>query len=143
MRKGKIRSKPLCWKSITRLGANVIYTSWLEPKRPDKNRYRIAKDFHVSPFLGMDIDYAMVITPPTDRLIAHMDCRHGAKTELDATLHLHRTEITGGALARVLCQYPVMTLKVATGIYWQALKLWWKKCPIFSHPGPTLRKGVS
>ncbi len=108
-----------------------------------KNQFRIAKDFHVSPFLGMDIQYDMVITPPTDRLIAHMDCARAGQTQLDATLHLHRTEITGGALTRVICQYPVMTMKVAAGIYWQALKLWWKKCPIFAHPGPTLHKGVS
>lgn len=112
-------------------------------QQTEKNRFRVAKDFHVSPFLGMDIEYDMVITPPTERLIVHMDCRSGDRSELDATLHLRRTEITGGSLARVLCQYPVMTLKVAAGIYWQALKLWWKKCPIFSHPGPKLPQGVS
>jgi uncharacterized protein len=112
-------------------------------QQTEMNRFRIAKDFHVSPFLGMDIEYYMVITPPTERLIAHMDCRHGGRSELDATLHLRRTEITGSSLARVLCQYPVVTLKVAAGIYWQAVKLRWKRCPIFSHPGPKLPQGVS
>ncbi len=107
------------------------------------NRFRVTKDFHVSPFLGMDIEYAMVITPPTERLIAHMECRRSDRIELDATMHLRRTEITGGSLARVLCQYPVMTLKVAAGIYWQALKLWWKKCPFFAHPGSRVQQGVS
>jgi len=107
------------------------------------NRFHIAKDFHVSPFLGMDIEYDMVITRPTERFLAHMDCRHAGQTQLDATLHLRRTEITGGSLARVLCQYPMMTLKVAAGIYWQALKLWWKKCPAFPHPGPKRHEGVS
>jgi len=107
------------------------------------NRFRVVKDFHVSPFLGMNIAYDMVITPPSERLIAHMDCVCDGRTELDATLHLRRTEITGHSLARVLCQYPLMTMKVAAGIYWQALKLWWKKCPIFTHPQPLVHKGVS
>lgn len=112
-------------------------------QQTEMNRFRIAKDFHVSPFLGMDIEYDMVITPPTERVIVHMYCRRGGRSELDATLHLRRTEITGSSLARVLCQYPVMTLKVAAGIYWQALKLWWKRCPTFVHPQPKLPQGVS
>jgi DUF1365 family protein len=112
-------------------------------RQSDKTRYHFAKDFHVSPFLTMDLDYAMVITPPTERLIVHMECRRANQTQLDATLHLRRTEITRGALARVLARYPVMTLNVAAGIYWQALRLWLKKCPIFPHPGPGRRKGVS
>ena len=107
------------------------------------NQFRIAKEFHVSPFLGMDIDYDMVITPPANRLLVHMKCSRAGDPHLDATLQLRRTEITGTSLARVLCQYPLMTLKVVAGIYWQALKLWWKKCPIFNHPGPELHKGVS
>jgi DUF1365 family protein len=112
-------------------------------QQAEMNQFRLAKDFHVSPFLDMDIDYDMVITPPTGCLIAHVECRAAGQTQLDATLHLRRTEITGRSLTRVLCQYPVMTLKVAAGIYWQALKLWWKRCPIFSHPGPKIPQGVS
>ena len=109
----------------------------LDGRRPEgRNRFRVAKDFHVSPFLGMDIEYDLVIEPPTERLIAHMDCRREGRTQLDATLNLRRTEITGTSLARVLCQYPLMTMKVVAGIYWQALKLWWKKCPTFPHQGP-------
>ena len=136
---------------IESLVLEVQNTPWRErhlyvldaTRQTEKNQFRIAKDFHVSPFLGMEIEYDMVITPPTDRLIAHMDCGHAGQNQLDATLHLSRTEITGGALTRVLSQYPVMTLKVAAGIYWQAFKLWWKKCPTYSHPEPKLPEGVS
>jgi DUF1365 family protein len=27
-----------------------------------------------------------------------------------------------------------MTLKVVSMIYWQALRLWWKKAPFYVHP---------
>ena len=52
----------------------------------------------------------------------------------DAAMDLHRTEITTGSLARVLIQYPFMTGKVVAGIYWQALRLWLKRCPFYPHP---------
>jgi len=27
-----------------------------------------------------------------------------------------------------------MTAKIVAGIYWQALRLWLKRCPIYKHP---------
>jgi Protein of unknown function (DUF1365) len=35
---------------------------------------------------------------------------------------------------RVLAEDPLMTLRVATEIHWEALKLWWKGVPVFTHP---------
>ncbi|WP_275261124.1 DUF1365 family protein [Nitrosococcus halophilus] len=53
----------------------------------------------------------------------------------DATLALQRREIDHRSLSRVLMQYPVMTIRVITAIYYQALGLWLKKSPFYSHPG--------
>jgi len=97
-------------------------------------RFRFRKDFHVSPFLDMDLDYDWIFTPPGTRLSVHMGCERGGETAFDATLRLERREITGRALARVLLRHPFMTAKVAAGIYWQALRLWWKRCPFHPHP---------
>ena len=52
----------------------------------------------------------------------------------DATLTLERRPMTGPELARVLCLYPLMTVKVIAAIYWQALKLWRLGAPFHSHP---------
>jgi DUF1365 family protein len=52
----------------------------------------------------------------------------------EASLSLERKPVTHGRLTSVLARYPVMTVKVVAAIYWQALKLKWKKAPFFPHP---------
>ena len=53
------------------------------------------------------------------------------------TIILQREEISGKSLAKVLIHYPLMTMKITVAIYWQALKLWVKGCPLYTHPGKT------
>jgi uncharacterized protein len=54
------------------------------------------------------------------------------KSFFDATLELQRREWC--TLPRVLAEYPLMTLRVTTGIHWEALKLWCRGVPVFTHP---------
>ena len=97
-------------------------------------RHRFQKVFHVSPFIDMDIAYDWRFRVPGDSLSVHMiDYENGEKL-FDASLALQRREITGRSLTRVLFQYPVLTGKVVTMIYWQALRLVLKRTPIFTHP---------
>jgi DUF1365 family protein len=105
-------------------------------EHPMKNwrRHRFAKAFHVSPFIDMDIHYDWRFRVPGDSLRVHMiDFQRGERL-FDASLSLSRREITRAALTGVLFRYPMMTGKVITMIYWQALRLILKKTPFFTHP---------
>jgi DUF1365 family protein len=97
-------------------------------------RYRFNKQFHVSPFIDMNIDYDWRFRIPSDVLNVHMiDYQNGSKL-FDASLALKRRPITRRALTHVLLKYPLMTVKVSAMIYYQALRLVLKKTPFYEHP---------
>lgn len=97
-------------------------------------RYRQSKAFHVSPFMPMDIEYDWLFTPPSSRLNVHMENHRDGEKLFDATLTLKRQPITSASLARILFLYPAITLKVVLAIYYEAVRLWLKKTPVYSHP---------
>lgn len=102
------------------------------------HRFELAKAFHVSPFMPMDLSYDWRFTEPGERLNVHMLNLESGRSFFDATLSLERRPIGGVQLAYVLIRYPFMTLQVIGGIYWQALRLWWKGVPY--HPPPEPRR---
>lgn len=101
-------------------------------------RFEFGKEFHVSPFWPMDMRYDWRLTVPGEELRIHMENLqhkdgHGRRT-FDATLTLQREEISSASLSRALLRYPLMTAKVSGAIYWQALRLWFRRTPFFTHP---------
>lgn len=96
-------------------------------------RHTTPKRMHVSPFMGMRMQYDWVFTPPGERLVAHMNTVTDGRPFFDATLQLKRREWTRRELHRTLLSYPFMTARVIGAIHWEALKLWVKGVPVFSH----------
>ncbi|MBP6515365.1 MAG: DUF1365 domain-containing protein, partial [Steroidobacteraceae bacterium] len=97
-------------------------------------RWRFGKSFHVSPFMPMDMDYDWCFNEPAESLLVHMQNLRDGQLVFDATLNLQRKPVSSAALARALVSFPMVTIKVAVLIYWQALKLLLKRVPFFTHP---------
>ncbi|MET1254860.1 DUF1365 domain-containing protein [Aliikangiella maris] len=94
------------------------------------------KTFHVSPFMPMDIRYEWRFSQPAERLSVVMQNFSDDKKVFDATLALKQQPMTQKNMAKILLHFPPMTVKVITGIYWQALKLWLKKTPFYENKSP-------
>jgi len=99
----------------------------------EQKRFRLKKDFTVSPFMPMDLDYDWTFTEPGNAVNVHMADFDKEGRIFEAELTAERREITGRSLGRMLLKYPVVTLKVVAGIYWQAFRLWRKGVPFYGH----------
>jgi uncharacterized protein len=96
--------------------------------------FDLDKGFHVSPFMPPDLHYRWRFSIPGERLAVHMENHRDDRKVFDATLSLTRRPVDGRSLALVLLAFPASTLRVLGAIYWQALRLWLKRVPVYSHP---------
>lgn len=125
-------------EEIEALVLDVTNTPWHEHHAyvidGGEGEHRFAKELHVSPFFGMHHVYRLRLDRPGDRLVVHLALLDGEAVAFEATLALRRRPITRAALGRLLWRYPLLTTRVSTGIYTQALRLRAKGLPVHAHP---------
>ncbi len=101
----------------------------------EAQRYLADKQFHVSPFMPMDMTYDWRLSKPGATLSVHMENHRAGQRVFDATMRLRQQPLTHRALARTLLSHPVQSVKVVGAIYFEALRLWLKRIPFVDHPG--------
>ena len=94
-------------------------------------RLRVPKDFYVSPFSDVDVEFDFRLTAPGDHLAVQINDYSGGSRTFESTLTGRRQELTSARLGWYTIKYPLITLRIITLIHWHALLLWWKKIPWF------------
>jgi DUF1365 family protein len=132
-------------ESVETIVAEITNTPWKErhqyvlPIRSAETRgacwrFRFEKEFHVSPFMPMDMAYDWRFSAPGDHVRVHMQNWRDGASAFDATLSMEREPINSVSLAHALVHFPLLTAQVTTLIHWQALRLLLKRTPVHTHP---------
>lgn len=107
---------------------------------PAGRHYRHAcfKEFYVSPFLEMDLQYKFSVRAPGDTFALTIQAFKNSNVIMNAIQTMSFTELSAKNLAGLLATIPFMTVKVIAGIHLEALILWLKGVKIV----PNISQGV-
>ncbi len=96
------------------------------------HKFMFSKDFHVSPFMPMDLNYEWTFTLYRSGIGIFMALKRAGERVFDASLELQMQPIT--QLEQMPWRFPLQAQRVSFGIYWQALLLRLKRLQVFAHP---------
>jgi len=103
----------------------------------DNFTYEFKKDFHVSPFIPMNVMYRWNFKKPNGILSVKMENFYPHQNEhfFHALFNLKKQTFSIANLSKYFFLYPLMSFKIVLGIYFQAFLLFLKKAPFYTHPG--------
>lgn len=97
--------------------------------------FEFDKQFHVSPFMPMQLRYLWRFRIQSEQLAIHMTLLNEQHTQFEAAMNGRIEAFTPQSMRRLPWHYPLQTLRVVMRIYWHALRLKLKGVPFFNHPG--------
>tara|TARA_Y100000389_G_scaffold119002_1_gene116177 strand:+ start:1511 stop:2182 length:672 start_codon:yes stop_codon:yes gene_type:complete len=92
------------------------------------------KQFHVSPFWGMDHDYEWFFSNPDEALNVIMKNYKDGQKVFNVALSLKRRDFNKKGLIKAVLRFPLATFVVVYRIHLQALMLLIRRAPFFTHP---------
>jgi DUF1365 family protein len=110
--------------------AEVTNTPWGERHAYVLRDATSPKELHVSPFFGMDQEYAWSAGAPGDELVVRIANREGGRQVFAATLAVHRRPMTRATLGH----HMLSSLRTGVLIYCHALVLKLRGVPLHRHP---------
>jgi DUF1365 family protein len=110
--------------------------------------HTFAKALHVSPFLPAQGTYTLRYSAPEEDMRVSLDVAAPSSpsgrtdepdpgsgaSQLSASMVLRRSPLDRAGLGRLLWEYPMMTTRVSSGIYAQAMRLAARGAPFHRHP---------
>lgn len=104
-------------------------------------RQSVMKQFHVSPFMDMDLTYRFSVIPPTgaedETAAVNITVEDGEGPMLLTGFSGHRKPLTDRNLMMAWISHPLLTLKVIASIHWEAILLILKGLRLRSGRVPT------
>lgn len=126
------------------LVSEITNTPWgerhsyiFECEHSSNNTYQFEfdKEFHVSPFISMDMKYRWTFKVDDEHLRIHMVVNNQEqKKYFDATFTADFVPLEVSNMTWLALTSALQPLKMSLSIYWQALKLWLKRIKLQSHP---------
>lgn len=116
--------------------AEVSNTPWNEKYYyaiPAEKTWQHQKAFHVSPFNPIEQHYHWQLSPLGQRAKLHINV-HREDKEFQAGINLEHHPFSSKLLWQLMIKMPLMPVKILTGIYSHAFRLWRKSAPFYSHP---------
>jgi hypothetical protein len=98
------------------------------------DRYRVDKDFYVSPFYEVAGVYRMRLPEPADDLALAIELTPPGGARFVATLTGHRRSATPATILLAALRYPWATAVVSLQIRWHGIRLYLRGLPVVPRP---------
>jgi len=120
------RLTAIVWEVSNTFGGRHSYVIGVDDPDATALRQRCRKELHVSPFIGMDVEYRFRLVRRGGSITIGIADHDRDGLLMAAAMTAERRPLTDRALLAALVRIPFETLKVTAAIHWEALRLWLK-----------------